>query len=591
MKRVLGLSIGVVAVVVLGAAAMVVKPWNSGETESKASDLASVQRIGFEITTNATGELEAKDQIEIRSKLETQSTIVEVVAEGSLVSKGDVLVKLNTASIQEKIDEELVRVETARASVEEAENALKIQISENESRLRAGQMRVDIAELALKQWRDGDVVKKRKDLQLAIDQAQRQLKRLSDRFDRSEELLKEGFVSQNERDLDEIAFIDAQAKIETAKLDQQVYQTYQYPRDEKSKLNEVEEARAELDRIIKKNEINLSSKQSTLENRQRTYELRSGKLAKLQEQLELATIIAPSDGLVVYASSMQQNRWGWGGNEGPLQIGSNVRPNDLLMVLPDTSEMIASVRVHESLAGRIHPGLPVSVKIDATGGQVFQGKVDSIGVLAESGGWRDPNRREYTVRVALDATADQGVLKPSMRAEAVITLDTVDQALTIPVQSVFNDGPIRFVYVPKGAKYRRQPIALGQRSDVLAEITAGLDEGDRVLTREPDPSEIIQNDWEPKALLALGYSLDDEGNVMPSRRGHRGRGRGMAKASHTPKPKSQAVETDDHQSASEPQADASSNDDAETTTSPADQHPKPAETTSASAGTSSVDKD
>ncbi len=544
MKRLLGLSIGVATVVVLGAAAMVVKPWDGGDSNDDATDLASVQRTGFEITTNATGELEAKEQIEIRSKLETQSTIVEVVAEGTLVSEGDVLVKLNTSSIQEKIDEELVRVESSRADVEAAENALKIQISENESRLRAGQMRVDIAQLALEQWRDGDVVKKRKDLQLSIEQAERQLKRLSDRFDRSEELLTEGFVSQNERDLDEIAFIDARAKVETAKLDQQVYEAYQHPRDEKSKLNEAEEALAELDRIIKKNEINLSSKNSTLENRKRTFELRSSKLAKLQEQLELATIIAPSAGLVVYASSMQQNRFGWGGNEGPLQIGSNVRPNDLLMALPDTSEMIASVRVHESLAGRIRPGLAVSVKIDATGGQVFQGKVESIGVLAESGGWRDPNRREYTVRVALDATGDQGVLKPSMRAEAVITMDTVDDALSIPVQSVFNDGPVRFVYVPKGSRFRRQPIGLGRRSDVLAEITSGLDEGDRVLTREPDPSEIIQNEWESASLLAAGYTLDDEGSVMPSQRGRKGRDRRMANASHTPKAKTEALETD-----------------------------------------------
>ncbi len=515
MKKtsIVGLAVG--GLVIAAGAAAFVGIWQSQDASGPAIDLASAEVTAFEITTNATGELEAKEQIEIRSELETQSTIVEIVDEGVVVEKGDVLVRLNTASIQDQIDEELVRVESAKADVEAAINAEKIQISENASQLRSGQMRLDIAELALKQWRDGDVVKREKDLQLAIEQAERQLKRLRDRFMRSEELLKEGFVSQNERDLDEIQYIDAEARLATAKLEQRVYRTYQHPRDEKAKLNEVEEARAELERIIKQNEINLASKRSTLANRQRTYELRAGKLAKLEEQLELATITAPSAGMVVYGSSIQRNRWD---NNGPLQIGSNVRPNDLLMVLPDTSVMVASVRVHESLAGRVRPGQKARVTIDAAGGQIFTGRVDSIGVLAEDGGWRDPNRREYTVRIALDATGSQGLLKPSMRAEAVITLGEVQEAVTVPVQAVFNDGPVRYVYVPDDGLYRRQPIALGQRSDVYAEISSGLEPGDRVLLREPSPNEISSRQWSAEDLVEVGYTVDEDGQVVPEQR-------------------------------------------------------------------------
>ena len=517
MKRRNLFGMGIAAALVLAAGAVVVAaPWQSDSETAPSSELVRVQKTSFEITTNATGELEAKEQIEIRSQVETASSIVEIVPEGSIVAKGDVLVRLNTASLQDQIDEEMVRVESALADVEAADNALKIQLSENDSRLRAGQMRVELADLALKQWRDGDVQKRRTELQLAIEQAERQLRRLRDRYERSEELLKEGFVSQNERDLDEIAMIDAQARLSTAILDQRVYNEYQYPRDQKGKLNEVEEAKAELDRIIKQNQINLSSRESALSTRQRTYELRSGKLEKLQEQMELATIRAPSAGLVVYASSMQNNR-NWGGNEGPLQIGSNVRPNDLLMVLPDTSEMVAAVRVHESLAGRIRPGQDALVKIDAAGGRSFPGTVSSIGVLAETGGWRDPNRREYTVRVSLSGGQGQSELKPSMRAEAVITLGDVDDVMAVPVQAVFNDGAIRYVYTPQGNGFVRTPVGLGRRSDTMAEITAGLTESNRVLVRQPKPNEIVEVTWQPEMLKAAGYALDDEGRVIQQR--------------------------------------------------------------------------
>lgn len=74
-----------------------------------------------------------------------------------------------------------------------------------------------------------------------------------------------------------------------------------------------------------------------------------------------------------------------GRRRGPAADGAQVYPNELLIVLPDTSEMVASVQVHESLAGDVKPGMAATVKVDAVGGEIFQGTVDSIGVLAESG--------------------------------------------------------------------------------------------------------------------------------------------------------------------------------------------------------------
>jgi hypothetical protein len=176
--------------------------------------------------------------------------------------------------------------------------------------------------------------------------------------------------------------------------------------------------------------------------------------------------------------------------------------------------MIASVRVQESLAGRVRPGQRASVKIDAAGGKTFEGVVDSIGVMAETGGWRDPNLREYTVRVAVDA---QGVdLKPAMRAEAVITLGSVTDAVAIPVQAVFNDGPVQFVHVPRGNRFARLPVSLGRRSDTLAEVRAGLSPGDTVLLRAPTPGEIVREPWTQAQLTLAGYTTTPEGQVVPT---------------------------------------------------------------------------
>ncbi len=483
-------------------------------------DLGRAEFGSFSITTTAMGELEALNQIELRSELDTRAGIVEIVDEGIVVKKGDLLVQLNAEQLQEQIDQQTLEVERAQADVTAAENSLQIQLSENESRERAGQLKIDLAGLALNQWLQGEVVKTRAKHSLDIEQAERDLKRLKEKFDRSEELLAEGFLSQNERDLDEIAYINAQAKLKTAQLDKETYEEYQFPRDEKTKNSDLEEARADLDRIHTQNEINAGAKKSSLTTIGRQRGLKKERLDKLTQQVDLARITAPSDGLVVYATSLGRGRdmMMMGGN-GPLQVGREVRPNEMLIVLPDTTSMIASVRVHESLAGRVRPGQRVGITIDAMNSESFVGTVESVGVLAETGGWRDPNRREYKVRIAINYDNADGKLKPSMRAEAEIMLGGVTDSLMVPIQAVFSEGPVRFVLVPRGSRYERVPVKVGLMSDTYAQIIAGIEDGDRVLLREPGTGELLAGDWTADQLETAGVALDEDGKPIVARRG------------------------------------------------------------------------
>jgi hypothetical protein len=119
----------------------------------------------------------------------------------------------------------------------------------------------------------------------------------------------------------------------------------------------------------------------------------------------------------------------------------------------------------------------------------ISGDVLGVSVLAESGGWRDPNRRDYTVRVALEQRDDLA-LKPSMRCKAQILLDEVREALSVPVQAVFRKGRASFVYVPDGGGFAQKLVRVGRTSEVDAEIVDGLAAGDVVLLREPRADEI-----------------------------------------------------------------------------------------------------
>lgn len=475
------------------------------------TDTAAIARASFDISTLATGELEAKKQVEIRSRMEQQAVIQEIIPEGVRVKEGDVLVRLNADRILTSIDEQLLQIETSKSELVAAENGYNIQVNENANNLRNAELKVTLARLSLQQWLEGEVKTKREANRLALSQSKLELDRLAEKVIRSQKLQDQGFLSKDELEKDELEYIKNQSAWIKAQLDDRVYEDFQFPKDQKQKQGDLEQANSELVKVKMNAEIDLASKAAQRNNKRTQLTIRENSLNKLRQQLDASTIKAPSAGLVVYATSMRRNSWN---NEGPLQIGRQVYPNELLVVLPDTSEMVASVQVHESLAGDVKPGMGAAVKVDAANGKVFHGVVDSIGVLAESGNWRDPDRREYTVKVKIDSNEDISLLKPSMRCEARLVMGHIDNAIAIPVQGVFTDGPVRFVYAQKSGRYERVPIKLGKRSDTFAEILAGIQTGRTVLLRDPAPSEVLAGAWSKSVLEPAGYTLDEKGNPI-----------------------------------------------------------------------------
>lgn len=492
----------------------------------QTADIADVSMLTFDITTTASGELQAEDQIEVRCKLEQQTTIVELIEEGTRVAEGDVLAVLNTDALRTELDDEEIGLESDRAELIAAENAFEIQKSDNESSKQEAELKLRLAELALEQWVNGDHEIKMKELRLAIEEADRELVRLKEKHEKNGELLAQGFISADQYKQDELAYIKAQSQVEKARLQHESYVNYQQASDREQKESDVEQARAELERVERRNKIQLADKQADLTSRQRRVSRRENEIKELREQIEAATVRAPSAGMVVYGTTVEQSRRSWS-NDGPMQIGQQVYRNQLLFALPDVSKLVAEVRVHESLAGRVRPGQPATIRVDAANGMTVAGTVKEIGILAENGGWRDPNLREYTVTIAINDENAEEALKPSMRCEAMLVLGRVEDALAVPVPAVFNDGPVRYVYTPEGSLFRRVPVQTGRFSDTHAEIVAGLEAGKPVLLREPSAGEIIDQPWEQSELELVGLTLSEDGE--PVRAGD-GRGRAQPAA-------------------------------------------------------------
>jgi HlyD family secretion protein len=485
-----GILLGAAAVVVVISVSLL---GTSGGGSVNTSDAAAIYAVAvgdFEVMIPASGELAAGDQTEIRSMVDGTATITEIIDEGTSVKQGDLLVRMDDKETIERIQsaEEAVTEATNRVETKTAD--LEISQKSRESNLAASQVSVDQATLALQAWSEGDAVAYRNELSLAVRTAKKDFSRLEEKYQKSIELRAKDFISQNDLEQDEITMIRAEAALSRANLNQEVYEKYTFKKDKQRFESDLAQAKDELIRSETRTKATVQSARSTLEAATTNLASKKERLDRYRNDLEACTIVSPSGGLVVYGTSLGRDRWD---REDSLKVGSRVSRNRLLIVLPDTSRMLANVKVNEALSGLVKADQKATIRLDAFPDTVLTGNVLSIGVLAESGGWRDPNRRDYSVTVELDNIAALP-LKPSMRCQASILVDHVTEVAYVPVQAIHRTGRQTVVYVSRDGVFESRPVDIGRTSELYAEITSGLVAGELVLLTDPPVGTVVEQE-------------------------------------------------------------------------------------------------
>jgi HlyD family secretion protein len=481
-----GLVVAIILAVGVGVWMLFGIGGNTGSKGVNSGELYEVVVGSFDIKVPTSGELASENQISIHNHLESGATIIELVDEGTHVQVGDVLLRLNDEKIRDNIRNSELNVTSAVNNLQSAKSSLSISEKKRDSELAVKQLAIDLATLALKAWQDGEVVAKRQDLALAVQTAEKNYQRLLKKYESSAELFKQEFLSKDELDQDEIALLNAEATLKKAQLDVDVYENYTHHQNKQKKESDLQQALDEHERAVDRLASEIKSSKANIDAKENQLLSHQEKLEKQQDQLKKCVVLSPATGMVVYASSMNRR----GEERETLAVGKNLYRNELLMTIPDTSNMVARVKVNEALSGLIEPGQRATVTCDAFPEHTYDGEVLSVGVLAEGGGWRDPNRRDYTVEIKLVDTFGT-TLKPSMRCSAEIFVATVSDSLFLPIHSVHRDGGVVWVWVQRGGGFAQQQITIDQFSDLYASVTSGLVAGDVVLLREPTPGRVV----------------------------------------------------------------------------------------------------
>jgi len=433
-----------------------------------------VERRSFPVTLEEKGELEAANSIDIRCELEGRSTLIYLIDEGAHVQKGDLLVELASDEIDEQLRDIEIKVAMAQAAHEAAVKEHEILLSENASKIRKAELALEMAQLALKRYQEGEKVELKQDADLALEKAKSVLKRAQDYRKDSEELYKQGYITQIELENDRFAQYEGEIELKKATLALEVLEKYTFPMDLREKQSEVDEASKELERTKKSATASEAKSGADVSAKKSELALIREKLDKFQDQKSKAKIHAPADGLVVYA-----REGSWHRTEKIIEEGSQVFERQSLIELPDTSSMKVLIRVHETQIEHLNIGAPAVVEIEGHSGRQFKGKVSKIAVLADSQNrWLNPNLKEYQTEVLLDGEfAD---LKPGATARVEVQMAQLNDVLTVPVQSVFVRNGLYYVFVDGGGDLEPVEVEVGLSSPEYVEIKSGLSEGQQI---------------------------------------------------------------------------------------------------------------
>ncbi|RDZ28698.1 efflux RND transporter periplasmic adaptor subunit [Lysobacter silvisoli] len=199
---------------------------------------------------------------------------------------------------------------------------------------------------------------------------------------------------------------------------------------------------------------------SANDNDQLRYDLENARAANRLANLELsyANVQAPISGVIASRS---------------IKTGNFVQINTPIFRIVDTSRLEAILNVPERELAILKAGQPVQMQVDALPGKSFQGVVDRVAPVVDSG--------SGTFRVVCSFEGGE-LLQPGMFGRIRIDYDNRADALVVPRIALLEDEGDPAVFVIRSDnKAARVPVKLGYLDGEWAEVRGGVNPGDRVV--------------------------------------------------------------------------------------------------------------
>jgi multidrug efflux pump subunit AcrA (membrane-fusion protein) len=148
---------------------------------------------------------------------------------------------------------------------------------------------------------------------------------------------------------------------------------------------------------------------------------------------------------------------------------------DVIVRIDDLDTYFVMSKAPETDAARIKKNMEVEVKVNAIQKESLKGVVRNIELAAEEAeGWK---AQQSTFKVMVEIIKPPADVRSGQSAVIDIVTKKFDDVLYLEHEFINKDGDQHFVIDARG---RRRDITIGNQSDLAAEVTSGLKEGDKV---------------------------------------------------------------------------------------------------------------
>jgi multidrug resistance efflux pump len=391
------LILGGAGIAILAAAILLYAFTSGRKTDRPDLLLHTVKNEDIDLTVVERGAVESADNRDIICKVKAGSkgnyatTIKWVIDDGTLVTKGQSIMLLDSSALEDQFRSQKITLDKARADWVTAESGYKIQLSTNESAIEKARSEIYLRELDLEKYvglpkgtlagrkreesrslliameadlesflarfkesfpdLQGVFHKSLNDLAGQIELARADVEMWNDRLAYSRRMELKGYLSPAQVQADESRLVGSKETLKKLETDKLLLRNFDSSVQVRTASANVQEAWRAYDRAVSEAEANEVNKESTRRTTRSVFLQEEEKLREIEEQIRECKIHAPQDGMVNYyipeSSRFSQSE------RGLIQQGASVQEGQKLMRIPDLTKMQVTTRVHEAMVSRI----------------------------------------------------------------------------------------------------------------------------------------------------------------------------------------------------------------------------------------------
>jgi len=436
-----------------------------------AESMVKVVRGSLPLRIDGEGMLEPVDAVEIRLKPKVftgEMTIKSVVATGTRVKSGDLLLEIDDKPIKKEISTAENELETARANLTKAQSDSDLLQLADELAMKMAQDDVKNATEALKWFDEVDGPQMLQQSELSVRQAKFSLEDQNDELDQLRKMYRTEDLTAATAD---IVIKRALRQVDLTKT------MVKREEDESRKLKATThpEARLRLTFTLEQQSNNLNQLKATQAQSAvtRKIALATAKQAQTDAEQKVADLKADAaqfkqtatvDGVAYFG---QFTAHAWANNEAKSFLtGEKVTSGQVLLTVVQPGKMRVAMDLPEGKFTAAKPGLAATVVPAVTGTKVT-GKTLSPTSIGKASG----------LELVIELPDVDAVLTPGMKAAVYIDAGKADGVLLVPSTAIADSK----VWV-KGADDEATPkhVITGRTGDEQTEIIDGLNEGDEI---------------------------------------------------------------------------------------------------------------